>query len=190
MSERLVIVVEYEAITKGQQSQAVTRDDMQQALTDAMTQIREGADRLDPNHVKVVGVHVGVDDFVDRVLTVFDTKPEPPHDPLRSDSQPLAAPERPDAPDAPNGLTSGPEGWTARTGATPRSSAETDREEMWTDTLRFLECAMDKRNAENDRLRADLDEARATIASLRAEGHARPASDGCGTGCDECEGKP
>jgi len=60
MSERLVIVIEYD----------VVGPDPHQALRDAMTQIREGADRLDPNHVKVVGVHVGVEDFVDRVLAL------------------------------------------------------------------------------------------------------------------------
>ena len=68
MSERMVIVIEYEVITG---EQVESRDYMQRALTGAMTQIREGADHLDPNHVKVVGVHVGVEDFVDRVLALF-----------------------------------------------------------------------------------------------------------------------
>jgi len=61
MSERMVIVIEYDADL-----------DTQQALNDAMAQIREGADRLDPEHVKVVGVHIGTKDYADRVLAVFD----------------------------------------------------------------------------------------------------------------------
>lgn len=62
MSERLVIVIEYDA-----------GPDMQQALTDAMTQIKEGADRLNPEHIKVVQVHVAIKGVaLDRVLAVFD----------------------------------------------------------------------------------------------------------------------
>jgi hypothetical protein len=64
MSERMVIVIEYEA-----------GPDMQQALTDAMTQIQEGAERLTRyrrEHIKVVQVHVAVKDSADRVLAVFD----------------------------------------------------------------------------------------------------------------------
>ena len=64
MSERLVIVIEYDVET-----------DMQQALTEAVTQIREGCDRLDPDHIKVVGIHVGIKDFVDQVLALFDQTP-------------------------------------------------------------------------------------------------------------------
>jgi len=60
MGERMVIVIEYDADL-----------DTQQALNDAMTQIREGADRLDPELIKVVRVHVGTKDYADRVLAVF-----------------------------------------------------------------------------------------------------------------------
>jgi formyltetrahydrofolate hydrolase len=59
--ERLVIVIEYDMVT-----------DPQHALNDAMTQIREGSDRLDPEVIKVVGVHVGIKDYADRVLAMFD----------------------------------------------------------------------------------------------------------------------
>ena len=62
MSERLVIVIEYDVHT-----------DMQQALTEALAQIKEGADRLDPEHVKAVQIHVGIEDFVDKVLDLFIT---------------------------------------------------------------------------------------------------------------------
>jgi hypothetical protein len=61
MSERLVIVIEYDMVT-----------DPQQALNDAMEQINAGVDRLDPDHIKGVGVHIGVKDYVDRVLAVFE----------------------------------------------------------------------------------------------------------------------
>lgn len=61
MGERLVIVIEYDA-----------GPDMQQALTDAMTQIQEGADRLDREHVKVVQVHVAIKDSAEQVLAVFE----------------------------------------------------------------------------------------------------------------------
>lgn len=60
MSERMVIVVEYEADLN-----------TQQALNAAMTQVMAGADRLDPELIQAVGVHVGTEDFVDRVLAVF-----------------------------------------------------------------------------------------------------------------------
>ncbi len=61
MSERLVVVIEYDA-----------GSDLQQALNDAMTQIQEGAGHLDPEHVKAVQVHVAIDDFAERVLALFD----------------------------------------------------------------------------------------------------------------------
>ena len=59
MSERVVIVIEYDMRT-------------QQALNDAMEQITKGADRLDPDHVKVLTIHIGTEDFADRVLAMFD----------------------------------------------------------------------------------------------------------------------
>jgi hypothetical protein len=62
MGERLVIVIEYDMVT-----------DPQQALNDAMEQITKGVDRLNPDHIKGVGVHVGTKDYVDRVLAVFET---------------------------------------------------------------------------------------------------------------------
>ena len=61
MSERLVIVIEYDMVT-----------DPQQALNDAMEQITKGLDRLDPHHIKGVQVHVGIKDYVERVLAVFE----------------------------------------------------------------------------------------------------------------------
>ena len=61
MSERLVIVIEYDADL-----------DTQQALNDAMEQITKGADRLDPSHIKVMRIHIGTKDYADRVLAVFD----------------------------------------------------------------------------------------------------------------------
>jgi len=94
MSERMVLVIEYDMCT-----------DSQQALNDAMTQIKEGADRLDPNRVKVVGVHVGVEDFVDRVLALFDKKPEAPSNPPSSPVETTGAPARPIPPESLNGHT-------------------------------------------------------------------------------------
>jgi len=94
MSERMVIVIEYEVITG---EQVESRDYMQRALTGAMTQIREGADRLDPNHVKVVGIHVGVEDFVDRVLALFAKDASTPSNPPSSPVETTDAPgQRPD----------------------------------------------------------------------------------------------
>ena len=61
MGERMVIVVEYDATT-----------DPEQALTEAMIQIRGAANRLDPKHIKVVQVHVAIKGSADRVLAVFD----------------------------------------------------------------------------------------------------------------------
>jgi hypothetical protein len=61
MSERLVIVIEYDMVT-----------DPQHALNAAMEQITAGLDRLDPEHIKGVGIHVGIKDYVDKVLTVFE----------------------------------------------------------------------------------------------------------------------
>lgn len=58
--ERLVIVIEYEA-----------GSDPEQALREAMGQINAGTARLDPDHVKVMSVHVGIRKYVDRVLAVF-----------------------------------------------------------------------------------------------------------------------
>jgi len=94
MSERMVIAIEYEVITG---EQVESRDYMQRALTGAMTQIREGADRLDPNHVKVVGVHVGVEDFVDRVLALFAKDASAPNEAPSSPVEATAGSEqRPD----------------------------------------------------------------------------------------------
>jgi len=94
MSERMVIVIEYEVITG---EQVESRDYMQRALTGAMTQIREGADRLDPNHVKVVAAHVGVDEFVDRVLALFAKDASAPNGAPSSPVETTDAPEqRPD----------------------------------------------------------------------------------------------
>lgn len=62
MSERrVVIVIEYDS-----------GPGLERALTEAMRQIREGADRLDREHIKVVQVHVAIKDVADRVLAVFD----------------------------------------------------------------------------------------------------------------------
>jgi hypothetical protein len=66
MSERLVIVIEYD----------VVGPDPHQALRDAMTQIREGADRLDQDVVKVVRAHVAIKETADQVLAVFGPKEE------------------------------------------------------------------------------------------------------------------
>ena len=62
MAERLVIVIEYDVHT-----------DMQTALNEAMEQVKAGADRLNPDHIKAVQVHVGIEDFVDKVLDLFVT---------------------------------------------------------------------------------------------------------------------
>ena len=61
MGERVVIVVEYDA-----------GSGLEQALIEAMRQIKEGADRLEREHIKVVQVHVAVKDHADRVLAVFE----------------------------------------------------------------------------------------------------------------------
>jgi len=98
----MVIVIEYEVITG---EHVESRDYMQRALTGAMTQIREGADRLDPNHVKVVGVHVGVEDFVDRVLALFAKDASAPNGAPSSPVETTDAPARPIPPEALNGLT-------------------------------------------------------------------------------------
>jgi len=66
MRERLVIVIEYD----------VVGPDPHQALRDAMTQIREGADRLDQDVVKVVRAHVAIKETADQVLAVFGPKEE------------------------------------------------------------------------------------------------------------------
>ena len=60
MGERVVIVIEYDALN------------LERALTEAMAQIKEGADRLDREQTKVVQVHVAIKDHADRVLAVFD----------------------------------------------------------------------------------------------------------------------
>ena len=60
MGERLVIVIEYDMVT-----------DPQQALNEAMEQIREGGARLNPDHVEMQQIHVGIEDYVDKVLAVF-----------------------------------------------------------------------------------------------------------------------
>ena len=65
MSERLVIAIEYDV-----------GPDPHQALRDAMTQIREGADRLNQDVVKVVRAHVAIRDSADQVLAVFDKEHE------------------------------------------------------------------------------------------------------------------
>jgi len=61
MGERLVIVIEYDA-----------DPDTELALNDAMAQIREGADRLDPDRVEMQQIHVATKDYAERVLAVFD----------------------------------------------------------------------------------------------------------------------
>ena len=61
MGERLVIVVEYDMVM-----------DSQQALHDAMTQIQEGAARLDPEHIKAVQVHIAIKESAEQVLAMFD----------------------------------------------------------------------------------------------------------------------
>ena len=61
MSERLVIVIEYDMVT-----------DPQHALNDAMEQIREGGDRLNPDHVEMRQIHIGIKDYVDKILAVFE----------------------------------------------------------------------------------------------------------------------
>ena len=200
----------------------------------------------------------------------------------RSDPQALAAPERPLAPDTPNGLTSGPEGYTGGI----RPAGEAVRLNTYLDAISTLNNDGDDRHwvkfstrrviveavmavadaehaalwdvieangATNSRLMRERDEARAEVgvaweahsqvvaqndelraALTRVEARcedaddnrrwltafevrdalktlyadtphndpefgfdktaalsdARPASDGCGTGCDECEGKP
>ena len=58
MGERMVIVIEYDATT-----------DLGYALTEAMTQIKEGANRLNPGHF--VQVHVAIKESADQVLAVF-----------------------------------------------------------------------------------------------------------------------
>ena len=65
MSERLVIAIEYDV-----------GPDPHQALRDAMTQIREGADRLNQDVVKVVRAHVAIKETADQVLAVFGPKEE------------------------------------------------------------------------------------------------------------------
>ena len=60
MGERMVIVIEYDATT-----------DPEQALTEAMIQIRGAANRLDPKHIKVVQVHVAIKDCAEQVLEHF-----------------------------------------------------------------------------------------------------------------------
>jgi len=57
----MVIVIEYDAETE-----------TEQALNDAMTQIREGSDHLNPERIKVVSVHVATKGHAERVLAVFD----------------------------------------------------------------------------------------------------------------------
>jgi len=59
MSERMVIVIEYDATT-----------DLSQPRTEAITQIKEGANRLNPGHF--VQLHVAIKESADRVLAVFE----------------------------------------------------------------------------------------------------------------------
>jgi hypothetical protein len=59
MSERMVIVIEYDATT-----------DLGQARTEAMTQIKQGADSLNPGHF--VQVHVAIKESAEQVLAVFE----------------------------------------------------------------------------------------------------------------------
>jgi hypothetical protein len=62
MSERVVIVIEYEA-----------GPDVHLGLHEALTQIREGVDRLDrAANIKAVQIHVAIKDDADQVLAVFD----------------------------------------------------------------------------------------------------------------------
>lgn len=60
MAERMVIVIEYDV-----------GPNMQQAITDAMTQIAEATDHLKSDHVKAVQVHVGIKECAERVMAVF-----------------------------------------------------------------------------------------------------------------------
>ena len=62
MSERLVIVIEYDA----------DPHQPERALLDAMAQIHEGARHLNPDHVKVVQVHAAIKESADQVLAVFE----------------------------------------------------------------------------------------------------------------------
>jgi len=55
----MVIVLEYDATT-----------DLGYALTEAMTQIKDGANRLNPGHF--VQVHVAIKECADQVLAVFE----------------------------------------------------------------------------------------------------------------------
>jgi hypothetical protein len=62
MGERLTITIEYDVTT-----------DMQTALSEAVTQIREHRDRLNPEHLTMLrDIHVAILDMADKVLTVFD----------------------------------------------------------------------------------------------------------------------
>jgi hypothetical protein len=59
MSERMVIVIEYD-----------TTIDLGQPRTEAITQIKEGANRLNPGHF--VQLHVAIKESADQVLAVFE----------------------------------------------------------------------------------------------------------------------
>jgi len=61
MTERMVIVIEYEV-----------GPNMQQALNDAMVQIKKGVDDQVHGNVKAVQIHVAIKDDAARVLSVFD----------------------------------------------------------------------------------------------------------------------
>jgi hypothetical protein len=95
---RLVIVIEYDVCT-----------DMQPALNEAMERVLEGADRLDPERIKVVGVHVGVEDFAGRVLALFAKAAAEVGPPAQTSSQSIAPQVDRDRPVPP------PPGWRERT---------------------------------------------------------------------------
>ena len=63
MSERLVIVIEYEADTTASTNNP---------LHEAMTQLRTWIDDHEQPHVKPVQVYAAIRDDADRVLAVFD----------------------------------------------------------------------------------------------------------------------
>jgi len=64
MSERMVIVIEYDATT-----------DLSQPRTEAIAQIKEGADRLNPSHF--VQLHVAIKESAEQVLAVFNKDADP-----------------------------------------------------------------------------------------------------------------
>lgn len=59
--DRLVIVIEYEC-----------GSDREQAMFEAMTQIRTGERRLNKNHVKVVHIHAAIKNTASQVIAIFN----------------------------------------------------------------------------------------------------------------------